>query len=79
MIILSKKRILTVISMVMICVLACTIQQNQSRENNNINLEATQVVALPVSNKVVVLDARTSESQMRGRRAVLGQQKQPLI
>ena len=57
MVILRKKRILAVVCMVIMCVVACTAQTNQNKQNNNSSLETTQVVALPVTNKVVVIDA----------------------
>lgn len=66
MIILRKKRILAMVSMLIMCVVACTVCQNQNKQNSNSSLETTQVVALPVTNKVVVIDARASEYQMNG-------------
>lgn len=52
MIVISKKRILVITSLMFASVLAF-IAQNSKIENT------MQTVALPVSNKVVVLDART--------------------
>lgn len=52
MVILSKKRILIVLSAIIISTLAFTLQ------TANID-RSVQTVALPVSNKVIVLDART--------------------
>ena len=37
--------------------------------------ETIQTVSLPVSNKVVVLDARTSEYQMKEHKVAMEQQK----
>jgi len=59
MIILSKKRILFVLSAVLISVFVFTIQVAK-------NEETVATVSLPVSNKVIVIDARTSENQMNG-------------
>lgn len=50
MIILNKKRIMIIVSMVMIATCAFTIQTAQIKET-------VQTVALPVSNKVIVIDA----------------------
>ncbi len=51
MIILSKKRIMLVTSIIMVAMFTFVIQTN-SRTTN-----VVQTVALPVSNKVIVLDA----------------------
>lgn len=50
MIILSKKRIIIIASTIMVALFAFTVQ---SEKKNN----AIQTVTLPVTNKVVVLDA----------------------
>ena len=52
MILLSKKRILTIMGLVFASLFAFVVQTN-NKENT------VQTVALPVSNKVIVLDART--------------------
>ena len=52
MIILSKKRILLVIGMLAVAMFVFVFQ------TANVN-KSVQTVALPVSNKVIVLDART--------------------
>lgn len=50
MIILSKKRIMIITSIIMVALFAFAIQ-------TNIKTDVVQTVALPVSNKVIVLDA----------------------
>ena len=57
MIVLSKKRILTIIGIVFVGIITFFMQ---------INLENDSVVptmALPVSNKVIVIDARTRKAR----------------
>lgn len=51
MIILKKKRLLLIIAMVFVSVVTYTIATTR---NTNI----VQIVSLPVSNKVIILDAR---------------------
>ena len=53
MIILSKKRIYIMLSMVMVAVLAFSFKVADSEKT-------VQTMSLPVSNKVIVLDARPS-------------------
>ena len=65
MIILSKKRIMIVIGTVMLAMFVFIFQ------TASVN-KTVQTVALPVSNKVIVLDARASESQMREHKVVIG-------
>ena len=72
MIILDKKRLALISSMLLVAVFAFTFQR--ASLNNTV-----QTVTLPVSNKVIVLDARTSENQMKVRKVVVEQQKQKLI
>lgn len=50
MIILNKKRLLLISSFVFVSLIACTINSVQSPNT-------VQTVALPVSNKVIVIDA----------------------
>ena len=59
MIILSKKRILLSISIVTISIATISIGNISLKENKKIK----ETVALPVSNKVIVLDARTWNSR----------------
>lgn len=54
MIVISKKRIITLTSMVVMCLFVCNICLNNS---NNIKEETKETVALPVTNKVIVIDA----------------------
>lgn len=65
MIVLHKKRITIIAGILLVAVCAFTFQ--------TANLEKTvPTVSLPVSNKVIVLDARASESQMRGHKVAIG-------
>ena len=59
MIILSKKRILLVVGTLAVAMFAFVFQ------TANVN-KSVQTVALPVSNKVIVLDARTWKTGRRG-------------
>ncbi len=71
MIILNKKRLLTIASMLLIAVFAFTFQKAQV--NNTV-----QTMTLPVSGKVIVIDARTSENQMRELNLAVARQKRKL-
>ena len=51
MIILSKKRIIRLMSLVTICLTVCVIQTAKTDE------KTVQTVTLPVTNKVIVIDA----------------------
>lgn len=51
MIVLSKKRIVSLVSLVMVCLVICVIQ------TANTDNETVQTVTLPVTNKVIVVDA----------------------
>ena len=53
MIILSKRRILTLIGLIFIGLISFFIQTNGNKK------DIIPVMALPASNKVIVLDART--------------------
>lgn len=59
MIIIGKKRIIILSLLAVILIFTCSIITNKV-ENT------VETVALPVTNKVIVLDARTSEFQMSG-------------
>ena len=52
MIIVSIKRIITLTSLVVLCLFACNICLN-----NKIDEKTKTTVALPVTNKVIVIDA----------------------
>lgn len=58
MIIIGKKRIIILSLLAVILIFTCSIITNKV-ENT------VETVALPVTNKVIVLDARTSEFQMK--------------
>lgn len=58
MIILSKKRIYIMLSMVMVAVLAFSFKVADSEKT-------VQTMSLPVSNKVIVLDARSWNTRWR--------------
>ena len=74
MIVISKKGIMLVTSLIVICLFACNIYLS-----NSVNEKTKETVALPVTNKVIVVDARTPESQMKEHKAVLVQQRLRLI
>ena len=52
MIIVSRKRIITLSSLVVLCLFACNICLN-----NKIDEKTKTTVVLPVTNKVIVIDA----------------------
>lgn len=61
MIILSKKKILYaigIISMFIFTYMITAYNVNSSNKNNKLDLEIVQTVALPVDNKVIIIDAR---------------------
>lgn len=70
MIILDKKKIIYTLGIITMFIFTYMITgynvKNSKRIDNDIRLNTVQTVALPVNNKVIVLDARTSESQMNG-------------
>lgn len=75
MIILSKKKILFtlgIISMFLFTYLITGYNVSNIKKNNEINVETMQTVALPVDSKVIIIDARTSESLMKERKVVRG-------
>ncbi|MBQ2916891.1 MAG: hypothetical protein IJE59_01740 [Clostridia bacterium] len=60
MIILSKKKILFTLSIVAMFSLTYMItgyNVSNSKNNNELNVEAIQTVALPVDSKVIIIDA----------------------
>jgi hypothetical protein len=73
MIILSKKRIINLLTILTVCLTICLVQ------TANVNDETVETVTLPVTNKVIVIDARTSECQMRGQKVVMELVKQKQI
>ena len=80
MIILSRKKILYTIGIISMFIFTYMITAyNVSNSNKNFDTETVQTVALPVDSKVIIIDARTSESQMREQKVVLVQQKRKAI
>lgn len=75
MIVLNKKRVLLSLVIVFLAIFSFVIG-NEIIDSSNVT---TETVALPVSNKVIVIDARTSEYQMKVHRAVAVQQRLRLI
>lgn len=75
MLVISKKRLEIILGAVMLSIFTVFI----ANQNVNIKKDTVETVALPVTNKVIVIDARTSESQMRVLRVVMEQQKQKQI
>ena len=63
MIVIHKKKLIYVSLMVFATLIVCTIGVNRV-ENKKEN--TVETVALPVTNKVIVIDARASEFQMSG-------------
>lgn len=57
MIILTKKKILYVIGIITMFIFAYMVTGYNVSNSNKKEIEAVQTVALPVSNKVIVLDA----------------------
>jgi len=80
MIILSKKKILYTIGIISMFIFTYMITAyNVSNSNKINNLETVQTVALPVDKKVIIIDARASELQMKERKVAREQQKQKVI
>lgn len=76
MIIINKKNIIFYAGIIAIFILMYSITAiNISNTKNKI----VETVALPVNNKVIVIDARTSEFRMRVQKVVMEQQKQKAI
>ena len=69
MIIINKKRIMLVITCVFISIFSFMYFEYNTKR------ETIQTVSLPVSNKVVVIDARTPEYLMKGHNLVMEQQR----
>lgn len=63
MIVIHKKKLIYVSLIVFATLIACTIGVNTVENKAENTLET---VALPVTNKVIVIDARASEYQMNG-------------
>ena len=64
MVILSKKRLGIILSAIFVSLFAFSFKV--AKHSNTV-----ETVSLPVSNKVIVLDARTSASQMRVQNLVM--------
>ena len=64
MVVLSKKRVLLVLSCIFIGLLVFTIQIAEKEKNTN----SIATVALPVSNKVIVIDAGHGVPDERSRK-----------
>ena len=80
MIILSRKKILYTIGIISMFIFTYMITAyNVSNNKKNINIETVQTVALPVNSKVIIIDARTSENQMREQKVALVQLRQKVI
>lgn len=65
MIILERKKILIALGIVTMFIFTYIItgyNVNNSKKSNNIDVKTVQTVALPVDNKVIILDARTWSS-----------------
>lgn len=63
MIILSRKKILFVLGIIATFIFTYTITSYNVNNSSKKEMETIQTVALPVGNKVIVLDARTWSSR----------------
>lgn len=73
MIVFSRKRIMLILSIIFISTFCFTLNETNRVE------ETVQTVALPISNKVIVIDARTSVSLMKVQKVQMEQQKHKQI
>ena len=71
MIVLRKKRIIFVLSCFVFSIFAFYLFQN-----GHSDIKTIETVSLPISNKVIVIDARASEHLMREHKAQMEQLKQ---
>ena len=68
MIILSKKNILYTFGIIFMFIFTYMITAynvSNTKKTNDINIETIQTVALPTDSKVIIIDARSSENQMK--------------
>ena len=75
MIILSGKKILYTIGIVVMFIFTYMITAynvSNSNKNNELDVKTVQTVALPTDGKVVIIDARTSENQMKEQKVLRG-------
>lgn len=75
MFVISKKRLEIILGAIMLSIFTVFIVN----QNVGIKKDTVETVALPVTNKVIVIDARSSVSQMKGRKAVMEQLKRKQI
>ena len=73
MIVINRKRLIFVISTVIVSVISVGLVHKMQNPNT------VSTVALPVSNKVVILDARSSVFQMRAQKVQMERLKIKLI
>ena len=59
MIVLRKKRLILTAYLILTCIFVCVYTVSSKQKNT----DATLVCALPVSDKVIVLDARTRQTR----------------
>ena len=71
MIILSRKKILYAMGIITMFIFTYMITA-YNVTNTNKKIETVQTVALPVDKRVIIIDARTSASQMKGQKVVCG-------
>ena len=71
MLIISKKRILLILTVFMLSIATYTVTIKKE--------DTITISSLPVTNKVIILDARASESQMRGHLVAVERRKRLLI
>lgn len=75
MIVLNKKRITLILSGIFLSIFVFILTTNNSEDQETY----ISTVSLPVSGKIIVVDARTSEFQMKGHKVAMVQQKQKPI
>ena len=75
MFVISKKRLEIILGVVLLSIFTVFIANN----NVDIKKDTVATIALPVTNKVIVIDARASVNLMREHKVVMEQQKHKQI
>ena len=79
MIIITKKKMVYVSISILLIVFAYMLTGYNTLTTLKKEVETIQTVALPVDNKVIIIDARPSGFRMRELKVVLAQQKRRVI
>lgn len=74
MIVMNRKRISVIVLVILVGIFTFSYQSTKDSQK-----ESLPVTSTPVSGKVVVLDARSSEYLMKEHKVVMGQQKRKPI